>query len=156
MREDWSHKLEVHVASICFEKWKLIIVQRSSNRKIFPGKWACGGGQIFPWESFEEAVVRQAKEELWANIIVLWVLWTYEIPTPQLEQKKIPGLKLICEVTGYLYENIPRISAEHSEQKKITRNEIKNYDFIPGMMEELEEAFEMYDNILEIWNQESI
>ena len=63
MREHKKHLLEVHVAGISFYQEKVLLLQRSPERRIYPYFWECGGGQVHPGENFEDAVKRQLNKD---------------------------------------------------------------------------------------------
>ncbi|MCX6741894.1 MAG: NUDIX domain-containing protein [Candidatus Pacearchaeota archaeon] len=143
MRENGVNKIEVHVAGICFYKNKVLVVRRSSAKRLYPSLWECGGGQVNTSENFEEAVKRRIKEELGIIINPIKVLGIYQIPTPKLEQKKIPGIKFVCEIKSFVNGKTPRISEEHSEFKFLSKEQIESstLEFIPGVKEEIKQAF---------------
>ena len=137
MREDFAHKIEVHVAGIVLNYDKVLVAKRAENRTFFPGLWECGGGQVKPGENFEEAVKRQLKEELNVDVKVISVFKTYEIDALQLEQKKIPGLVFVCN----FLEGEPKITKEHSEWRFLREDELDSVEFIPGLKERILKAF---------------
>jgi ADP-ribose pyrophosphatase YjhB (NUDIX family) len=149
-REDKQHKIEVHVAGVCFreteEDIEVLIAKRQSLRGLYPGKWECGGGQVKEGENFEEAVKRQMKEELCVIVDRVVVFGTYEIKTPDLEQKKIPGIKFVCFWHGYCNDkDEPRIDKhEHSEWKWQSINKLQGIDFIPGIDQDIRKGWEFY------------
>ena len=89
MREEKIHKLEVHVAGICFVGNRVLVAKRTSSRKLYPNLWECGGGQVETGENFDDAVKRQLKQELGVIVKPIKVLGTYEILTQDSGQKKI-------------------------------------------------------------------
>lgn len=97
MREYKTHKIEVHVAGICIHENKVLIAKRSPERKLYPELWEYSGGQVEAGENFEEAVIRQMKEEFGIIVKPVKVIGTYEISNPASEQKKIPGIRFICD-----------------------------------------------------------
>lgn len=151
MREQQKHKIEVHVAGICLKETEydieVLIAKRKENKELYPGKWECGGGQVKEGENFEEAIKRKMKEELGVIVDGVMVLGTYEIITPQLPQKKIPGVKFVCFWNSYVNGKEPQIKKEEfSEWKWQSINELDNIDFIPGIKEEASIAWEFYSN----------
>ncbi|UCG94984.1 MAG: NUDIX domain-containing protein [archaeon] len=142
MREGKIHRIEVHVATICFKAGKVLIAKRTQERKLYPGLWECGGGLVRPGENFIEAVKREAKDELGVIVDVIGPSGTYEIPVPGSEQKKIPGLKFACRVTGFL-DGEPQLSKEHTEWKWVSLDQLDGFDFIPGIPEDVKEAYKL-------------
>ncbi len=147
MREEKIHKIEVHVAGICIKEDKVLIVKRSSSRRLYPNFWECGGGQVEVGENFEEAVKRQLKEELGVIVEPIKILKVYEISIPDSEQKKIPGIKFFCEIIGFINERKPQITKEHSEWRWQPINQLEEIDFIPGIREDIKLAYSLYKEI---------
>ncbi len=150
-REQQQHKIEVHVAGICFRETEndieVLIVKRQDSRKLYPGKWECGGGQVYVGENFEEAINRQMKEELGIVIDRVLVFGTYEIKTPELEQKKIPGMKFVCFWHSYVNGKNPVIDEkEHSEWRWQSINNLSEIDFISSIEREIMIGWEFYSN----------
>ena len=48
---------------------KILLVKRSSDKKLFPNAWSFPGGKLEEWESLDETVVREVKEETWLNLV---------------------------------------------------------------------------------------
>lgn len=141
MREDKIHKIEVHVAGFCFDKNRILVLKRSSSRKLYPNLWECGGGAVWPGENFEDALKREMKDEGGVIVEPVMALKTYQILVPDLEQKKIPGLRIVCKFIGYINGKTPQISAEHTEWKWLTIDKLDELDFIPGVKEDIKEAY---------------
>lgn len=154
-REEKRYLIEVHVAGICFRETEtdieVLIAKRKEDRKLFPGKWECGGGQVYAGENYEEAIKRQLEDELGVLIKKAIVFGTYEIITPDLEQKKIPGIKFVCFFDEYVNKQGPQINPkEFTEWKWQSINNLSGIDFIPGMQEEVRTAWEFYSKYKDI------
>lgn len=151
MREKEQCLIEVHVAGICFRETdhdiEVLIAKRNMNKKLYPGKWECGGGQIKKGENFEEAIKRKMKEELGVIVSKVVVFGTYEILTPNISQKKIPGVKFICLFEEFANGREPETKEEDfSQWKWQSINELSEVDFIPGIKNEISVAWEFYSN----------
>lgn len=141
MRETKQHKIEVHVATICFDGDKVLVAKRADNKKIFPGKWACGGGQVMIGEAFEQAASRKIEQELGVIAEPLRIYKTYKIEVPEDIQKIIPGLRFLMQFKSYVNGDKPTLSESHSEYKWQPVNELDGIDFIPGVKEDIELAY---------------
>jgi 8-oxo-dGTP diphosphatase len=146
MREEKIHKLEVHVAGICFDNDKVLVLKRSASRSLYPNLWECGGGQVETGENFEEAVIRQLKEEAGVIIKPLIGLKSYEILVKD-EQRKIPGVRFICKIIGYIDKNGPKISKEHTEWRWQPINKLDELEFIPKLKEDIKFAYSFLKKI---------
>jgi 8-oxo-dGTP diphosphatase len=148
-REEKQQKIEVHVAGVCLRETEsdieVLIVKRQESRKLYPGKWECGGGQVRAGENFEEAIKRQIREELGVIVNKVVVFGTYQIETPELEQKKIPGIKFVCFWNKYVNGKKPQIDPkEHSEWKWVSINKLSEIDFIFGINRDIRTGWEFY------------
>ena len=148
-REEKRHTIEVHVAGVCFRETEsdieVLIVKRREDRNLYPGKWECGGGQVHAGENFEEAVIRQIRQELGVIVKNVLVFGTYEIPAPDLEQKKIPGVAFVCFWKEYANGEEPRIDErEHSEWKWQSINKLAEIDLISGIKRRVRIGWEFY------------
>lgn len=149
MREEKQHTIEVHVAGICFRETEsgidVLIAKRSKLKELYPEKWECGGGQVRSGENFEEAIKRKMQGELGVNIERVIVFGIYEINTPNLPQKKIPGIKFVCFFSSYVNGREPQIdSREFSEWRWQSINELSELDFIPGVDKDIRIGWEFY------------
>jgi len=150
-REDKRHLIEVCVTGICFRETEkdieVLIAKRTDKRELYPSKWECGGGQVYAGENFEEAIKRQMADELGVMVNKMVIFGTYEIQTPQLEQKKIPGIIFVCFFDKYLNGKEPRINPkEFSEWKWQPIDSLSDIDFIEGIPEEIKTGWEFYNN----------
>ena len=150
-REEKQYKIEVHVAGVCFRETEndieVLIVKRQNNRRLYPDKWECGGGQVYEGENFEEAIRRQMAEELGVIVDRVLVFGTYEINAPDLDQKKIPGIKFVCFWHSYADDKSPMIDEkEHSEWKWQSINNLSEVDFISGIENDIKIGWEFYSN----------
>ncbi len=152
-REEKRFEIETHVAGICLQKTKegikILIAKRLPGRALYGGKWECGGGQVKPGENFEEAVTRQMREELGIKVKILAVIGTYEIVSRKLPQRKIPGVKFLCELQdGVTNQKIKISQKEFSEYKWIKENEVAKIDFISGVKKDISDAIRIYKSSL--------
>jgi len=151
MALDATKNLEIHVASICLRRSRkeleVFVFKRSSGRRLYPGLWECGGGQVRPGESLKEAVVREVKEETNLAVRPLMVYEDYTIEAPMLPQKIIPGVKFICLMKD---KNLKIVLQEgHTEYRWISEKDLKKekLNFIPGIKNDIKKAFFLVDKL---------
>jgi len=148
-REEKRYLIEVHVAGTCFRKKngiaQVLVAKRSQNKELYPGKWECGGGQIHFGENFKDAVKREMKEEFGVIVKKVIPFSVYSIPVDKILQKKIPGLRCICEWDGYVNGKGPKIDPkDFSEWRWQPISKLDEIDFISGIAEDTKRAWENY------------
>ena len=48
---------------------RILLVKRPSDKKLFPNAWSFPGGKLEEWETLDETVVREVKEETWLDLV---------------------------------------------------------------------------------------
>jgi 8-oxo-dGTP pyrophosphatase MutT (NUDIX family) len=140
LREDRIHRIEVHVGCICLDGDRVLILKRAGSRSLCPGLWECGGGQVWTGESFEDAAIRELRDEAGVMAEPVMPVGTYEIPVPGSGQKKIPGIYFACTFRGYVGGNEPRISSEHTEWRWQPVDRLDGFEFIAGLREAIKKT----------------
>ena len=133
--------IEVHVAGYCLRRtsrgYEMLLGKRNSWKTIWPDKWEGGGGKVRPGESFGEAIQREMREEFGVHVEVITPIGTYEIDAPFLPQQKIPGVKLLCRVTGFVNGQEPRVDGvEMTEWRWCLVSDLQPSELIPGVRED--------------------
>ena len=102
---------------------KILICQRGLH-KDHGGMWEFAGGRVEDGETFEEAIVREMKEELEIEVKPIRRLGSHQYEYPNLA---INLMAIECEhVGGEL------IRTEHEAIAWVTPEEMKNYKFTPA------------------------
>lgn len=140
-RENGIHKIEVHVAALCFDLEqedgpRCLIAKRAGTRKLYPNLWECGGGQVKAGESFPQALARQMREEFGLEVEVLFPFGDYFIST---ETGGIPGMKFVCSVEGE--QEVILDSEEHTEYAWVGEDSLEDYEMVPGLQDDIAESF---------------
>jgi 8-oxo-dGTP pyrophosphatase MutT (NUDIX family) len=143
-RENGTDEIEVHVATLCLEErdgvLKILIGKRAANRKIYPGLWECGGGQVRKGQTFQDAVKAQMKDEFGLEADVLFPLGDYAIET---EGKLIPGMRYVCRPRAG--QTIRLNPVELVDYKWVTLADLPAHDTIPGLAADIQQAYEWFN-----------
>ncbi len=152
MREKGIHKIEVHVAAVCFTQalpLRILALHRTSKRALFPNFWEGVGGQVLEGESLEEAALRHLHEEAGINgrIICPYAAYIIEPGLISGADKRIPGIRFLVVIEG-----TPKITInpeEHQGWGWAALNKLQNFDWIPGLREQIEAGSMIYETLLE-------
>ena len=111
------------VAAIITKDNKIFATQRGYGD--FKDGWEFPGGKVEPGESPEEAIVREIKEELGADIIVTGFLTTVEHDYPEFH------LSMDC-FWAELADGTEMTLLEHKAAKWLILDEIDSIDWLPA------------------------
>ena len=111
------------VAAVLKDNKNFLIAKRSCNQS-FPSKWEFPGGKVEKGESFQNALIREIKEELNVKINVL----------EKIASEKVEVKDVIISIHYYYAEIISGTVElmEHDDFKWIRKTRFKNFDFIKG------------------------
>ena len=131
---------------------KYLIVKRSPNKKVFPGRWTVPGGGLEVTDyidtpkttpdawyyAIENSLKREIKEEVGLEVEKLKYLLDLAFIRP--DNIPVVTLSYYCDwKSGEV-----KLNDENIDYKWVTIEEAKNYDLIEGIFEEIE----MVDKIL--------
>ena len=142
-RENGVHKIEVHVAGLCFDLEnedgpRCLIARRTKTRTLYPDLWECGGGQMHQGETFAQALGRQLFQEFGLEAEVLFPFGDYFIPT---DTGGIPGMKYVCSVDPQ--QDIVLDPEEFTEYAWVGEEDLDAYEFIEGVRDDIAESFKI-------------
>ena len=123
------------VNAIIKYKGRFLIVQRNLKSRLHPGKWSFPGGKLKQEETILEGLKRAIKEETSLEVdksIIPIAEYQYKRPEE--------GITLGKSFLVFAIHNKVRLSKELSSFAWISPEELKNYQHIEGMEEELEKA----------------
>ena len=118
------------VAAIIIKDGKVFATQRGYG--AYKDGWEFPGGKIEPGETPQEALVREIKEELDADISVGELFDTVEYDYPDFH------LSMQCFICGLLSEEL--VLKEHEAAKWLASDELYSVDWLPadlGLIEPL-------------------
>lgn len=88
----------------------VLFTKRRSNRQFLPGIWALPSGHIEEGESYQEAVIREAKEEL--GIAVKQIRLDQVITEPSGDKTKV----YLVEILSTNYQCVPLTKGDEFEE----------------------------------------
>ena len=118
------------VAAIIIKDNKIFATQRGYGE--FRGGWEFPGGKVEAGESLENALVREIKEELDADIKVRELFETVEYDYPNFH------LTMHCFICDLLSEDF--VLREHDDARWLGKDELDSVDWLPadeGLVERL-------------------
>lgn len=150
----------VAVTAIIIKNGRYLIVQRSKNKKTFPGKWTVPGGGVeiddyinLPkttedawYFAVEKTLQREVKEEVGLEIGNI----KYLLNLAFVRQDNIPAIVLSFYCDWQAGEVV--LNEENIAYRWVGVEGLKHYEFISGIVEEIE----MVDKIIKGENPEKI
>jgi len=115
------------------DQGKILILKRNLNDIHYPGLWDVPGGGVDAGESLQEAAERELKEE--CNLEMKIDKNYFNMFHHTDKQIDIYGFRV-----GSTGEKIS-LSDEHTEFKWISKDDWKNFEFIPSVTETLKAYF---------------
>jgi len=120
------------------KKWdKFLIIKRSANEIAYPWKWAFPGGKLEPGESIIDTLKREVLEEVGLEI-ENFKEFIKDFTFMRKDWHNVVGLSFA--VTALTYD--VKLPKDFEDFKWINVNELKDYDCISWMEEEVKIAFE--------------
>lgn len=134
-----ENKIIVAVKGVILNNRKVLIIKRSNYDGVAAGGWECVGGKIEFGEGLEEALMREAKEEVGLNIKVDKLLYATTFKMSPVKQ---------CIVLTYLCRSEKTevvLSKEHTNYLWATKEELRE-----KLMRNIIEDFDRNNVFLEI------
>jgi len=112
-----------------------LILKKSSDDRNYPNKWSFCSGYVKEFESGEDTVLREIKEEtgLDAKIVKTGKIMEIIDKNNREHPKKWVVAMYLCEVE----KTEVKLCHENQEFKWVTTQELKDYDFVPGLEKDL-------------------
>ncbi|MDQ3806887.1 MAG: NUDIX hydrolase, partial [Thermoproteota archaeon] len=109
----------------------ILLLKRNAQRRTSPNKWQTPSGFINEYESAEEAVLREVKEETALDGIIGRSGAVFEVVDEWARWIIVPFLILVNS------EKVVIDTREHSEFRWVKVNEISNFECVKGIDEDL-------------------
>ena len=124
-------KFYVAVKALVFLNERFLLIKRSGKTRGDYYFWEFPGGRLEFGESPENALIREVSEETGLIVTPISPISTWSFLRD--ENTEVVGVTFLCETnTG-----IVNLSNEHDEYVWITYNELKKYNVIPSILEDM-------------------
>jgi 8-oxo-dGTP diphosphatase len=118
-----GNKMKGSAVVILDKEDNVLLLLRSRKSHWMPSKWGLPGGRIEPGEEPEDAAVRETKEET-----------TLDIKGDDLTRLENFSNKHVDIFHTRVYNGTVEIDFEHEDHRWVSRDEIKNYDTTPPIV----------------------
>ena len=98
-----------------------LLLKRSSHARAYPGKWDFPGGKVGPGEKFDQALLRETREETSLEISLQRLAAAIEF--------EIHAIQVVCIIMeAHLESGEVRFSREHEDFAWVALQELPNMD----------------------------
>ncbi len=111
---------------------KILLLRKSMDDKVYPGKWSFCSGYVKEFEAGEDSVLREIHEETGLSASIDKPGKVIEIIDEQKKRKWIVAC-FLCTVRS----NGIKLCHENSEYRWVLPNEIHSFDMVPGLEKDL-------------------
>lgn len=125
--EKANEVIRVSHGVIVDERGRVLLLKRSEDRLYAPGQWCWPGGKIEAGEAPEDALRRELREELDAEVEIIAKGQPYHLETPRAYWEVFPFL---CKLNGRFILQ----GDEHREARWVRLEELRHYDLALGVM----------------------
>lgn len=120
------------VTGVLMNKNEVLILRKALDDRNYPGKWSFCSGFVKEFESAEDNVLREVKEETGLNAKIVKKGKLVEVVDHENKKTWI-AVPFLCEVNS----RDVKLCHENIEFKWIKIKEFKNYDGVPGLEKDL-------------------
>ena len=119
------------VTGVVKNKDKFLILKKSPDDRNYPNRWSFCSGFIKEFEPAEDACLREAKEETGLDVKITRTGKILEVID---NDKRWVVAVYLCETD----KTDVKLCHENVDYKWVTLDEMKDYEFVPGIREDLE------------------
>lgn len=105
------------------EEGRYLVLQRSLQSKNNPGRWDFPGGKVDPGETFQNALIREVREETGYEAVLERFVGAYE---RELDDRKIVYLFM----EGHIRGGAMRLSEEHAGYRFLELEEMLQFGMV--------------------------
>ena len=120
------------VTGILMNKSKMLILKKAPDDYNYPNHWSFTSGFVKEFEAGEDTVIREIKEETGLDATIKKVGKVIKVKD-NINKKNWLIMTFLCET----HESKVTLDHENTDYTWVTREEIKNYTFVPGLIDDL-------------------
>ncbi len=138
---------KVVLAAVIIKDNKVLILQRNKDEDILPNMWELPSGKKEPLETFENALLREVKEETGLDIKIIMPFFVFDYQIEKTEEiRDSMQINFLVKPVG---EDKVKLSQEHQNFAWISESEIDKYALSPATKETIKKAFELFHRLNE-------
>ena len=111
---------------------KILLLRKSMDDKVYPGKWSFCAGHVQEFEAGEDCVLREILEETGLHATIEKPAKIIEVTDSHKDRSWVVACYL-CKVAS----NGVKLCHENSDHRWVCLNEIKHFDMVPGSEKDL-------------------
>lgn len=132
---------KIVAAGIILNNNKVLIIQRAANDS-FPNMWEVPSGKREEFETTENAVTREVKEETGLDVKVVKPVGVFEFRVEKdTEIRDVTQICFLCKPAGGIEV---KLSSEHQNFTWVGLEELINYNLSQETKENIIKAFEIF------------
>lgn len=128
----------VAVTGVVIKDNKFLAGRRTMDEIAFPGKWTVPGGKVENGESIEQAVRQEIKDEAGVEVGHIFYVGNFKFKRP--DDYYVIGLEFGCQYKS----GQPKAGEDMETMRWLTIEEAEQLDFIPGVVDYVKRASEIY------------
>ncbi len=107
------------------ENGRYLLLQRASTKDVGAGTWECVTGRVDQGESFEEALYREAQEEIGTTLQIEFILGTtHFFRGPSIPENELLGIAYACTIPS---ASAIQLGDEHDAHHWFSAAELVNF-----------------------------
>jgi 8-oxo-dGTP diphosphatase len=120
------------VTGVVINNGKMLILRKSDKDYNYPGHWSFCSGFVKEFEAGEDTVLREIKEETGLEVEIIRK-GRMVVAKDNKRKKEWVVIPYLCKAN----KNEIRLDHENTEYKWITKEELKDYKFVPGLIDDV-------------------
>lgn len=135
---------KIVLAGLVIKDNKTLIIQRSANEEVYPNLWELPSGKRELFETSEDAVKREVKEETGLNVEPVMPVSVFEFRVEKPDEiRDATQISFLVKPTG---NKRVALSSEHQNYAWVTEDELANYKLSEETRDTIKKAFRLIKN----------